>query len=269
MRKILLSLVFLFLFTTPALAHDRGLVLGEQTKNPVPPMAAGPGFLLPDSPFWGLDVLRDQIKLFLTVNARERAMLETRVAGERLAELKVLLAQVNPRGIDLALNNLVNHIDSAREILQTEKAQGKDVSSLAHDLNQAIDQEQELLDSLVKISRPQDKFLLRNAQVQITEDEIEVEDELGQAEKENETLKELTEGTRDEIEEASEAARRAQELSRALQEKAREAKREQLKIQSMSLEKTLEQQTESLETANREANKLQNNLQQSQAEKED
>ncbi len=249
MRKIILSLVFLFLFTTPALAHNRGLVLGEQTKNPLPPLSTGPGFLLPDSPFWGLDVLHDQLTSFLTVKASEKAILETRLAGERLAELKILLTQTEPRGVDLALSNLVGHIASARGILQNEKAQGKDVSNLAHDLNQAIDQEQEFLDALVAVSRPQEQFLLRHAQVQITEDEILVENELGTAERENETLRELTEGTKDEIREASQATRRAQELNRQLGEKT-----------SPTLEKILGAQTESLGTANQEVSKLQNNF---------
>ncbi len=244
-----MSLVFLFLFTTPALAHNRGLVLGAKTQNPVPPLSAGPGILLPDSPFWELDVLRDQLKLFLTVKPQERAMLEMRLVGERLAELKILLAQTNPQRVDKALDNLVGHVASARGILQSEKAKGEDVSLLAHDLNQALNQEQEFLDALAATSRPREQFLLRHAQVQVTEDEILVENELGLKEKEDETLKELTEGTRDEINEASQATRRAQELNRQLGEKT-----------SPTLEKILGVQAESLDKASEEVNKLEDNL---------
>lgn len=249
MRKIILSLVFLFLFTTPALAHNRGLVLGDQTKNPVPPLSAGPGLLLPNSPFWGLDVGRDELRLFLTVNANDKVMLATRLAGERLAELKVLLTQPNPRGIDIALEKLASHVAFAREILQSEKAKGKDVSLLAHDLNEALNEEQDFLDNLVTVSGPGEQFLLRRAQVLLTKDEILVENELAAKERENETLKELLEGTQDELGEASQATRRAQELNRQLGEKT-----------SPTLEKILGVQTESWETANDEVNKLLDDL---------
>lgn len=257
----MLALVFLFVFTTPVFAHNRGLVLGEQTQTSVPALAAGPGFLLPDSPLWFLDDWRDQLKLFLTVNAQERANLEVRVAAERLAELKILLAQNSPRGIDIALANLVSHIDAARDILQGEKARGRDVAGLAHDLNGAIDQEQEFLDTLLEITRPQERFLVRNAQIQVAQDELEIENELGEDERENETLRELAEGTREEIQEASAAARRAQQLSRQLGERADQTQREQLRNQSRNLERILEQQRSSLETANQEADRLQEHLQ--------
>lgn len=226
MKKILLGLVFLLLVSRPVSAHNRGLVLGEKTFLPSVPLAAGPGFLLPDSPFYFLDNFLDELKVFFTFTPVARANLRLRLAAEKLAELQILLARQSPPGLEVALSRLTANLEETGKILKKEAGKGKDVSGLAHDLNEGIDQQQEFLESLAELASPQERFLFKNAQARIAQAELEVEEKLGKEEFESELIEELTEGVKEETEEASVAAKRAAELNRELQEKLQEKLKE-------------------------------------------
>ena len=223
MRKVAVFLVFLFLlFLIPSSvsAFNRGLVMGEATTSSQPvPLAAGSGTLLPDSPFYFLDLWRDRLRMLLTVNSEDRARLGMKIAAERLAELQLMLQRNNPRGVSLALENLTNHIDESRRILQSQQARGKEVGALAHDLNEAIDQDQEFLAKMEKHGPGESKFLIKAAQTKIAEAEVEIENELPQEEREDETLEELDQGIEEEIEEASASTQRIERMTREIDQR--------------------------------------------------
>lgn len=240
MKKSALILGALFLLASPtsalaynlsgakvsSLAYNRGLVLDEATSSNQPiASTAGPGHLLPDNPLYFVDLWRDNLRFFLTAKPEERAKLNMEIAGERLAELKIMLDRQSPKGISLALENLTARIEDAKNILRKERSKGKDVAALAHDLNEGIEQDQEFLAKLEKRTQNQDKFLVRAAQTKIAQAEIEVENELPADEQEKEQIKELSQGITESLDDASDSVLGASSLARKLESKSKNSQK--------------------------------------------
>jgi chromosome segregation ATPase len=110
-----------------------------------PPVTSGPGYILPDSPFYGIDKAYQRIRLALIFTADNRASLHNQIAGERLAELRVMTARDDQAGIDKALSELSWELHAAVTELHDARAQGKDIKELATAINQSIAQKREVL----------------------------------------------------------------------------------------------------------------------------
>jgi hypothetical protein len=114
----------------------------------VPPTVEGPGLILPDSPFYFLDNIKQQVRLFLAFSPEKKAQVHADVAGERLAELRVMLAKNNQDGAVKALEGIGTNLQSAANDLEDAKLQGKDTSAVAQAINTSIKEKQEALDVL-------------------------------------------------------------------------------------------------------------------------
>lgn len=148
---IISSLLSVALFCTSssltfAAHHD---VLGASTSDlSVPPTVEGPGFILPDSPFYFLDSIKQQVRLFLAFSPEKKAQVHADVAGERLAELRVMLAKNNQQGAVKALEGIGTNLQSAANDLEDARMQGKDTSKVAEAINTSIKEKQDALDAI-------------------------------------------------------------------------------------------------------------------------
>ncbi len=143
-----LGVTILLSSSTASFAATHG-VLGASTADlSVPPTVEGPGLILPDSPFYFLDNLKQQARLFLAFSPENKAKVHADVAGERLAELRVMLAKNNQDGAVKALEGIGTNLQNAANDLEDARLQGKDTSKTAETINRSIKEKQESLDIL-------------------------------------------------------------------------------------------------------------------------
>lgn len=258
MRKslgvFLISCLPLLFLASSASAHHKVRVLGDSTSASqmvFPPVTAGPGFLLPDSPFFFLDLFKQRIRLLFSFNPQERARIHAAVAGERLAELRVMFEQNNNQGISIGLLELAKETDLASANISNAAALGTDVKILAKDLNNTFKLHQKILDALIDQTKGSLKLQLKAAKLALKQAKAEVEDELPEDELENEIEDNLEDEIEDEVEEASESGRRlehaidvlhrlASEAARRNQGKREEALRHAIEVKNEALRKQQE-----------------------------
>lgn len=240
--------IFYFLFTIPpASAHRRLGVLGDSTSTlSMPPTVEGPGLLLPDSPLFFLDNIKQSVRLLLALTSEDKAKVRTAIAGERLAELRFMLAKNNKAGIRTALQGTSDNLaEAANELSQTQFL-GKNVSRLAREINQSIKRKQEALDLLEKQAQGEIKAQIRAANEVLTASKIRVEDALPQDELENEIREDLNRELERDVREASDSAKELQEDLDELNNQANEAGKKALKRREEALRKAIEKKNEVL-----------------------
>ncbi|TSC66403.1 MAG: hypothetical protein G01um101477_105 [Candidatus Doudnabacteria bacterium Gr01-1014_77] len=147
MKKILISSIFAVatLFATAtAFAQDAQVTLPS----------AG---LTPSSPFYFLDRFGENLRQFFTFNRETKAKLQIEFAGERIAEIKIMVEKkgVNAKGLAIAESLLKTNVAYAAEIIDQEKTSGKDVSVLAKTLNDEFDLRDKLLEQTFKDAKEQ------------------------------------------------------------------------------------------------------------------
>src|SRR3989338_4532378 len=139
MKKTFISstfaLVALFVFASST-------VFAQGTQANLP--SAG---LTPESSFYFLDRLGENLRQFFTFNPEAKAKLQIEFAGERIAEIKVIVEEkvVNAKGLAIAESLLQANVAYAAEIVNEEKTAGNDVSNLAKTLNDEFDARDKLL----------------------------------------------------------------------------------------------------------------------------
>ena len=149
MKKIIISstfaLVALFIFAS-------GTVFAQGTQVNLP--SAG---LTPESTFYFLDRLGENLRQFFTFNPEARAKLQIEFAGERIAEIKIMIEKkgVDAKGLTIAESLLQANVAYATEIVREEKTSGKDVTALAKTLNDEFDARDKLLEQTFKDAKAQ------------------------------------------------------------------------------------------------------------------
>lgn len=208
-------------------------VLGANDKviNVEIPNNEGPGLLLPDSPLYFLDVAKNNLKVLLvSYDSRQEAKMHLAVAGERIAEIKILLGKSNPAGLDASLASLVAHVNGAAESIQAARNKGMNVDQLAQELNTTVDRERESLAILAKITTQPLGLKLQSAEVSLAQSDATIENFLPKDLLANERKRELEKKTTEVAEQAlqtkqeadavaSEAAKFAGAVSGAKDEK--------------------------------------------------
>ncbi len=193
-RIALVSVVVLLSLFIPryALASHVRSVLGETTTPQnlaFPAVTYGPGFFLPDSPLYFLDTWMQGIKLVLAGGDEKRATLRAIIAGERLAELRIMMSRGDTKGIKTALNELQNQATLAARDLREAHAKNGEVVKTARILNETFKNQQHVLTSLVMQSSGSLKYQLKATQETVREAKMRVEDNLP----ENELAREIEE----------------------------------------------------------------------------
>ena len=149
MKKTFISstfaLVALFVFAS-------GTAFAQSPQITLP--SAG---LTPESSFYFLDRLGENLRQFFTFNPEAKAKLQIEFAGERIAEIKVMVEKkgVNAKGLAIAESLLQANVAYAAEIVSEEKISGKDVTALAKTLNDEFDARDKLLEQTFKDAKAQ------------------------------------------------------------------------------------------------------------------
>lgn len=227
------------------------LVFAE--NQPVLPNAG----LTPESPFYFFDTLGEALRDFLTFNPEAKARLQVAYAGERVAEIKIILETkgVDAKGLEVAKARLEANAAKAADIVKKEKDKGRDVSKLAGEIvdsfhiqrkaaKQAFDdakqefftKKRELHNQLLAAIEAGDTALQEQiraelAQIETAKDEAEakkdatiaaLETEKDRLQDELEEKKRQEDEARDDLEEAEDEEKEAEEKQQELEEKMRE-----------------------------------------------
>lgn len=188
--SVFISLLLLVILVSPVFAFHEKEVLGNSTTASdidFPPVTAGPGFILPDSPLYFLDKLSQKIKLALVFSANNRAAVHNQIAGERMAELRVMVSRNNQTGVDTALTELEHETTASVADLRDAAAQGKDVSELARTIDDTISMyRSDLLSVSAQTADSAFSKKLLAANEVLKENKSVAQDELPEADRQNE-----------------------------------------------------------------------------------
>ncbi len=151
MKKLFTSSIVL----ATLLVLTNSTVFAQSTTVTLP----SPG-LTPANPFYFLDRFGENFRQFFTFNPEAKAKLQIEFAGERIAEIKIMVEKkgVNAKGLAIAESLLKTNIAYAAEIVNQEKTSGKDVSTLAKTLNDEFDLRDKLLEQTFKDAKEQLKI---------------------------------------------------------------------------------------------------------------
>lgn len=243
-----IGVLFLFAATTSVFAHHKERVLGESTTSAaqIPPTVEGPGLILPDSPLFFLDQIKQSTRLLFAFSPENKAKVRADIAGERMAELRFMLAKKDKKGIDIALQGVVENLGKAAESLNQAQLTGRNVSSLAKDVNEKIKLKQEALDVLEATEDKEIKFKAKSAQEGLLKAKVSVEDSLPEDEIETEIEDDLHRIVEDEVEDASESAERIEHQLRELRKQASDSAEKSLDRRSEMLRRVIEEKDKTL-----------------------
>ena len=184
MRKFLIFLLSVSLTSlitaNPVSANHLEDVLGVESMPvlSIPPTSEGPGFLLPDSPLFFLDQLKQEVRLLLAFTPEQKAKIHNAVAGERLAELQLMLAKNNVAGVRIALQGISDNLKAAASDVANAKLTGRNISLLAKEINDSIKEKQKSLSSLEKEATGEIKAQAMAAKESLKVSKVKVEDNL-------------------------------------------------------------------------------------------
>ena len=139
----LFALVALFAFAS-------GTAFAQSPQVALP--SAG---LTPESNFYFLDKFGEALREFFTFNPEGKARLQITFASERIAEIKVILETkgVEAKGLEVAQSRLQAHLANAATIVVDQKAEGKDVSQLAKELDDEFEGPKTALEQVFKAEK--------------------------------------------------------------------------------------------------------------------
>lgn len=140
----------------------------------IPPTSEGPGFILPDSPFFFLDEIKQNVRLLLSIKPNDRAEVLNSIAGERYAELRYMLARDKKDKIEYSLKGIAYYTKAAADTLADAQFNGGNVEILAESLNTDIKRRQEGLDILLAESTGELKTMVLGAQTSIYDSKAKV-----------------------------------------------------------------------------------------------
>lgn len=140
-RATVAAIGSILIFASAVFASSQS-ILGDSVTSTsqinFPPVAAGPGHVLPDSPLFPIDQVYQKLKLGLAFSPERKAYVHTLILGERMAELRIMFARNNMSAINLTLNQIADEARSAAAALAEASAQGKNTQKLAKYLNDTV-----------------------------------------------------------------------------------------------------------------------------------
>ncbi len=251
MRKSLGAVLILALFAllTGSVSAREKSVLGLSTSSSlqIPPTPEGPGLILPDSPLFFLDNLKQNTRLFLAFTPEAKSKIYTDIAGERMAELRFMLIKNNPNGIKITLSGVSDNLQNASSELSMAKLSGKDVSVLAKSLNENIKRKQQGLDILDdQVSQSEFKTRIKATLQGVEEAKAEAEDSLPEDELENELRDNLNRKIARQVNEASDSAQQLRLDLIELEKQATESSKKSLRRREEALKLAIEAKNEAL-----------------------
>lgn len=252
MKRIFPLVISLILFASaasPSLAHHKGRVLGASTPSSevnFPPVTNGPGFILPDSPFYFLDKIKQDVRLLVAFTPEGKAKIHQNIAGERMAELRIMFARNNQNGINKTLLELRNEVTASAKELTNAELGGRNVGEAAKEINESIKTQRDVLSALEKQTNGTLQTQVGMAKMSIRQAKIEVEDALPA----DLIDKEIEESIQHELDDKIDSAKdNTDDISRLLGElntQASDAAKNSLKNREEALKKAIEANNEEL-----------------------
>lgn len=214
------------LFPCQSFAHHKAKVLGASTASSelvFPAVTSGPGFILPDSPFYFLDNFVQNIRLATAFTPERKAEVRSQIAGERLAELRLMMENNNENGITTALDQLSQEMKSAANELSQADAQGEDIKELAKKVNNEIKNQRDILGTLEEQAGGSLLLRIKAARNELKEAKVTVEDSLPQEDFEREIEESVEDEIHEAVKDASNSARGLEHSILVLEELASQA----------------------------------------------
>jgi len=119
------------------------IVLGTSTVT----VAAGS---LPGELLYPVKISAENIHSYFTFSPKSRTKLEMSFAGERINEMQKLIneREVDGNRIEIALVGMRNNTNNAKNVIDSEKANGKDITDLVEIFDEAIDNHQDNINNI-------------------------------------------------------------------------------------------------------------------------
>lgn len=242
-----LVLIIVLILTLPSQVFARRQrVLGASTVQ-IPPTVEGPGLILPDSPLFFLDELKQSVRVFLSFTPEAKAQVHASIAGERLAELRFMLAKNNKKGIETDLSGIGDNLSESAKNISQAKLTGRDVSVLAKKINDNIKSKQQTLDLLEAQLFGEMEKRVQATSEELADAKVEVEDSLPSNQLDNEIRDDINRVAVHEVQDASESAQNIKEDLDELQSQTKEAAQRSLKNREEALKKAIEEKNEALQ----------------------
>lgn len=206
--------------------------------------------ITPESPFYFFDKLGESLREFFTFNPEGKARLQIAFAAERIAEIKVVLETkgVEAKGLEIAKSRLQAHLANAAVIVTEQKLEGKDVSTLAKELDDELEAPKSVLADSFKANKLalKEKESELKAQLKIAHragdvaKEEALAQEIGQIKAQLELLELKEEDIDDELEAEEEKFEEEMEIQRNAEKTIRKAEEEKQEIIEEAAEEGVE-----------------------------
>jgi hypothetical protein len=182
-------------------ANHQEDVLGVASEEvlSIPPTAEGPGLVLPDNPLFFVDKIKQEFRLFLAFTPEQKAKIHNAIAGERLAELQLMLAKNNVAGVRTALQGVSDNSKAASDDLANAKLTGRNIDLLAKEINDSIKAKQATLTSLELKATGEIKAQVSAAKEALKVAKVKTEESLPADLMTNETIDDLNQQVADNI----------------------------------------------------------------------
>lgn len=245
-------MVYRFCLIVALLSMFFAMTAGAQGSPDLP----GAG-VTPASRFFFLDKLGETIREFLAFSPEAKARLNISFAGERVAEIKVILEtrEVDAKGLGVAQEHLQMNIARAASIVELEKAEGKDVSAFAKSIEDELEAKAEALERVFE-----EKEEALETQEEDIEKQIKAARRAGDT-AQVEALKQQLSGIK--------AQKELLELEEEEAEEALEAEEERLEEQMEEEEEALEKEEERKEELEDEDDDEDNDKEEDELEEDD
>ncbi|HEX8964914.1 MAG TPA: DUF5667 domain-containing protein [Patescibacteria group bacterium] len=255
MRKIFTPVIFILfvaffgsLFAQSSFAYSRPQVLGlATTQIELPPTSEGPGYILPDSPFYFLDLIKQQVRIFFAFTPLQKAQVYNSIAGERIAELRFELAKGNLDASLTALQGLRDNTRNSAKEMEQAKFGGNNVQSIAQELNRSIAEHQKILDIAEKETTGELKAEVGVAQTALSDAKGVAEEGLPADELANAVQDDLVRDASRFATNTTDAATQLKISLDLLQQQATIAAKENLAAREAALQKAIEEKNKALQ----------------------
>lgn len=244
---VFLIIVLIIVFFKNTSVYNRAAVLANTSKPIImPPTAEGPGLILPDSPFYFLDKLKQEIRLDFAFTPESKAKVYASIAGERIAEFRFELAKNNIQAADIALQGLRENTKNAADQIALAKFSGKNVDTLASDINKSIKEHQQALDFVTSQAKGETKVSVAFAQTTLDTSKKIVENALPKEELDNEIRDDTIRNAKQSAENTADDAEALQTSLTVLQQQATEAAKNNLQKRQDALQKAIDEKNNQL-----------------------
>lgn len=237
---------------SPVSANHTKDVLGDSISPSdidFPQISSGPGFFLPDSPLYFIDNIAQGVKVAFAFTPERKAQIRSQIAGERLAELRVMLERNDEKGIETALSNFTKESDLAADAISDAGATSKkDIRPLAKELNTTIKSHRKVLKDLEKQTSGELQLRLKASRESLRKAKIAVEDELPEDELEKEMQDNIDDIIEDQVDEASKSARGLDRAISVLERLASQAAEKNQPAREAALRRAIEKKEAKIES---------------------